>query len=49
MKVEILNLVKEKYTKEDFKYHIIPVVKNAMSLAKRLSADKDVVIIWPLI
>jgi len=43
MKKEILELVKEKYEEGDFKYHISAVVKNAMLLAGRLKADKEVV------
>jgi uncharacterized protein len=43
MKKEILELIEKKYDKEDLKYHIIPVVKNAFLLAEKVGADKDVV------
>ncbi|MDO8648118.1 MAG: HD domain-containing protein [Candidatus Diapherotrites archaeon] len=34
---------KENHDSEGFKYHILPVVKNAMLLAKKLHADLEVV------
>lgn len=43
MDKKILGLIKEKYDEVDFKYHILPVVKNAMLLAKKLNADLKVV------
>lgn len=43
MEEKILKLIKEKYDEEDFKHHISAVVKNAMLLAERLKADKDVI------
>lgn len=43
MKTEVLNQIKEKYDGADFKYHIIPVVKNALLLAEKVDANKEVV------
>ncbi len=44
MEEKILKLIEEKYKNKDFlKYHIVPVVKNAMGLAKKLKADEEVV------
>ena len=40
---QIRKIVKEKHHELDFKYHIIPVVKNALLLAKKLNADREVV------
>lgn len=42
MKEKVIEIVKEKHTKEDFKYHIIPVVKNALLLGKKLNANLEV-------
>jgi uncharacterized protein len=33
----------KRYSQEDFNYHILPVVKNVLLLAKRLHADSEVV------
>jgi putative nucleotidyltransferase with HDIG domain len=43
MSEEIINIAKKRYSKEKFNYHIVPVVKNALLLSKRLNADKEVV------
>ena len=43
MKTKVLNQIKEKYDEVDFKYHVVPVVKNALLLAEKLNADKEVV------
>ncbi|MBU4086501.1 MAG: HD domain-containing protein, partial [Nanoarchaeota archaeon] len=43
MEEKILKFIREKYEEGDFKYHISAVVKNAMLLANKLKADKDVV------
>lgn len=43
MEEKILKLIKGKYEEGDFKYHISAVVKNAMLLADKLKANKDVV------
>lgn len=43
MMQEIRKIAKERHCEEDFKYHILPVVKNALLLAKRLKADSEVV------
>ncbi len=43
MNEKILKLIEGMYEEGDFKYHISAVVKNAMLLADRLGADKDVV------
>ena len=40
---KVKQIAKERYYKKDFDYHILPVVKNAMLLAKKLNADKEVV------
>lgn len=40
---KIILIVKEKHSEKDFKFHIIPVVKNSVMLAKKLKADVDVV------
>jgi uncharacterized protein len=40
---EIKKIVREKHSEEDFKLHIIPVVKNSLLLAKKLGADIEVV------
>ena len=42
-KERIINLCKSRYEKGDWQYHIKPVVKNALLLAKKLNADKEVV------
>ncbi len=42
MKEQVIKLVKEKHTKEDFNYHILLVVKNALLLGKKLNADLEV-------
>ncbi len=43
MDERILKLAEEKYEESDFKYHILPVVKNALLLGKKLNADLEVV------
>lgn len=43
MKKQIIEIAKENYEEEDYKYHILPVVKNALLLAKKLNADLEVV------
>lgn len=43
MEQKVLKLIKERYEEGDFKYHINPVVRNAMILAKKLKADEEVV------
>ncbi len=43
MKKEIIALAKKRHCPEDFNYHILPVVKNALALAKKLRADTEVV------
>jgi len=43
MKKEIIKFVKKSHEEWDFKYHIIPAVKNALILAEKLKADKEVV------
>jgi len=40
---QIKKIAKERYCREDFKYHILPVVKNALLLAEKLNADQEVV------
>lgn len=40
---ELINEIKEYYDKEDFQYHVIPVVKNALLLSEKLNADEDIV------
>ena len=40
---EIRKIAEKAHQKEDFKYHIVPVVRNALTLAKRLDADLKVV------
>ncbi len=40
---KIKDYVKENHKPDDFKYHILPVVKNALVLAENLDADKEVV------
>ncbi len=39
----VREIVKENHRDIDYKYHIIPVVKNALLLADKLNADKEVV------
>ena len=43
MKEQVIKLVKENHDEYYFKYHILPVVKNALLLGKKLNADLDVV------
>jgi len=43
MKKELLRLIEKRYSEYDFKYHIKSVVKNALLLANKLKADKEVV------
>lgn len=43
MKKKIIEIAEDSYTEEDYKYHILPVVKNALLLAKKLNADLEVV------
>ncbi|MBU2052961.1 MAG: HD domain-containing protein [Nanoarchaeota archaeon] len=40
---EVRKIAKEKYDKSDYHYHILPVVKNALLLADKLKADKEVI------
>ena len=40
---KIKQIVKERHNEKDFNYHILPVVKNAMFLAEKLNADKEIV------
>ena len=40
---EVRKIAEERYCREDFKYHILPVVKNALLLAERLKANSEVV------
>lgn len=42
-KKKIIEIAKEVYEDADYKYHILPVVKNALLLAKKLNADAEVV------
>jgi len=42
-KQKIIKLCESRYEKGDWKYHIKPVVRNALLLAKKLKADKEVV------
>ena len=40
---KIIEIAKNSYTEKDYNYHILPVVKNALLLAKKLNADLEVV------
>jgi len=40
---KIKKLAEERYHEKDFKYHILPVVKNSLLLAKKLKANVEVV------
>ncbi len=40
---KIIEIAKKRYTEKDYKYHILPVVKNALVLAKKLNANLEVV------
>ncbi len=40
---QIRKIAEERYCRADFKYHILPVVKNALLLAEKLEADLKVV------
>jgi uncharacterized protein len=40
---EVRKIARQRYCKDDFKYHIMPVVKNALLLAEKLNADLEVV------
>ncbi len=40
---EIRKIAEERYCKDDFGYHVIAVVKNALLLAEKLGADLEVV------
>ncbi len=42
-KEKIIEIAKERYGDGDYKYHILPVVKNALLLAKKLNANAEVV------
>jgi len=42
-KKKVIEIAKESYDNEDYKYHILPVVKNSLLLAKKLNADAEVV------
>lgn len=42
MNQKIIALCKKKYSSRDYNYHILPVVKNAMLLARRLGADLEI-------
>lgn len=43
MPEEIRRIAKKAYQEEDYNYHIVPVARNALALAKRLDADPEVV------
>jgi len=43
MKKEIIAISRKYYCLEDFNYHIKPVVKNALFLAKKFHADREIV------
>ncbi|MFH0955570.1 MAG: HD domain-containing protein [Candidatus Micrarchaeota archaeon] len=43
VKNRIIAIAKDSYEDEDYKYHILPVVKNALILGKKLNADLEVV------
>ncbi len=40
---EIKRIAQQRYSENDFRYHILPVVKNALLLSDRLVADRAVV------
>ena len=40
---KIMKIAEENYSKEDYKYHILQVVKYSLLLAKRLNADLEIV------
>jgi uncharacterized protein len=40
---QIIKISQESYSEKDYKYHILPVVKNALLLGKKLKADLKVV------
>jgi putative nucleotidyltransferase with HDIG domain len=40
---QVRKIAEERYTKEDYDYHILPVLKNSLLLANKLNADKKVV------
>ncbi|MBT4376974.1 HD domain-containing protein [archaeon] len=40
---KIREIVKERHNKDDFDYHIVPVVNNALVLAKKVGANLEVV------
>lgn len=40
---KIIEIVKSRHEIKDYKYHILPVVKNAMLLADKLKADREIV------
>ncbi|MFH1500924.1 MAG: HD domain-containing protein [archaeon] len=42
-KEKVIKLAKAKYSKDDYRYHIIPVVKNSEILAKKTGANLEVV------
>ena len=39
----IIDLVRQRHLADDFRYHILPVVRNAVELTSRLKADQRVV------
>ena len=43
MKHEIIEIARERYDRNDFRYHIPSVVKHAVLLAENLGAERDVV------
>ena len=43
MNKKIIEIAEGSYTKDGYKYHILPVVKNALFLAKKLNANLEVV------
>ncbi len=43
MKKQIKQIAKANYSPADYNYHILPVVKNALLLAKKLHANKEIV------
>jgi len=40
---DIKKIARDSYTLNDYKYHILPVVKNALVLAEKLDADKNII------
>ena len=40
---ELIDEIRKYHDEDDFQYHVVPVVKNALLLSEKLNADKDVV------